>query len=263
MLPEEDSGQEYSGEEPLGIEGFLVECLAWGLLQAYDIEEPPVPVREMIQHPLPIFGRLTLLELNLGLYDATYKLLLDGSQLIAVDLIKSYAVQRASMARELYVAFCHSFRAAELSWPCCETPYVYGDFFARCLLMPAAWVRQACAKTISVEGLTARFGVPCRMAARRLSEVDLHRPQSGLGKSLTEALFSLREPWRNRFLDLVTELATNQASGGQLPTQDEMATWLDASPGLYQDIKYMLDAWRRPGNIVAHQASSLVQDLVA
>ena len=125
----------------------------------------------MIQHPIPIFKRLTLLELNLGLYDATYKLLLDGSQLIAVDLVKPHAVQRVSMARELYVAFCRSSRAADLSWPCCEKPYAYGELFARCLLMPAVWVRRTCTEHISLEGLSVRFGVPSQVVTQRLSEV--------------------------------------------------------------------------------------------
>ncbi len=258
----EYSDRECSDKEPPNTEVFLVECLAWGLLRAYGIEEPPVPVREMVKHPLPIFEHLTLLELSLGLYDATYRSLLDGSRLIAVDLTKPRPVQRASMAREMYVAFCRSSRAAELRWPC-EQPYVRSDLFARCLLMPAAWVRRAYAEAIPLEHLAACFGVPARMVARRLSEVGHHRPRFGLGVSLTEALFSLKEPWRGRFLDLVANLATKQTWGQRLPTQDEVAVWLGANPGLYQDMRYMLDAWQRPGNVVVHHATSLVQALVA
>jgi Zn-dependent peptidase ImmA (M78 family) len=152
-----------------------MECLAWGLLRAYGVEGPPVPVREMILHSLPIFDRLSILELNLGLYDAAYKFLLDGSRLIAVDLGKPQVVQRASMARELYVAFCHSSRAAELGWPHREQPYPSSDLFARCLLMPAVWVRRACADDVSLEDLAACFGVPVRMAAQRVSETASHK----------------------------------------------------------------------------------------
>jgi len=161
--------------EASAVDGFLVECLAWGLLRAYGVEGPPVPVREMILHSLPIFDRLSILELNLGLYDATYKLLLDGSRLIAVDTEKPQAVQRASMARELYVAFCHSSRAAELRWPYREQPHLCSTLFARCLLMPAAWVRRACADAVSLEDLAARFGAPVRMAAQRVSETASHK----------------------------------------------------------------------------------------
>jgi len=182
MLPRGTIGREYTDKEPPNTEVFLVECLAWGLLRAYGIAEPPVPVRDMIKHPLPIFERLTLLELNLGLYDATYRPLLDGSQLIAVDLAKPGVVQRAGIARELYVAFCRSPRAAELHWPRCEQPYVYGEFFARCLLMPAAWMRPVCVEAVSLEDLAIRFGVPVRMVARRLSEMGCHA--SGPGAAL-------------------------------------------------------------------------------
>jgi hypothetical protein len=171
-----EAGREFSGKGPQHSETFLVECLAWGLLRAYGVAAPPVPVREMIRNALPVFERLSLLELDLGLYDAVYRPLLDGSRLIAVDLAKSHAVQRASMARELYVAFCRSPRAVELGWPCYEHPYAYGELFARCLLMPDAWVRQACIEGASVEQLAAHFQVPVRMVVRRLSELGLQAP---------------------------------------------------------------------------------------
>jgi len=169
---------EYSDKKAPSGEVFLTECLAWGLLRAHSIEGPPVPVREMITRPLPIFERLTLLELNLGLYDAAYKSCLDGSQLIVVDLTKPRVVRRAGMARALYMAFCRSSRAAELGRPGCEQPHTHGNLFARCLLMPAAWVRQTCAEdtSISPKDLAARFDVPVRMAIQRLSELDGHTP---------------------------------------------------------------------------------------
>ena len=176
MFAQGEAGREFSDEGPQHSEAFLVECLAWGLLRAYGVAAPPVPVREMIKNALPVFERLSLLELDLGLYDAVYRPLLDGSRLIAVDLAKSHAVQRASMARELYVAFCRSRRAVELGWPCYEHPYVYGKLFARCLLMPDAWVRQAYAEGASLEQLAAHFQVPVRMVARRLSELGLQAP---------------------------------------------------------------------------------------
>lgn len=164
-----DSDQEFSTAE-----AFLVECLAMGLLQAYGVEGPPVPVQEMIRHPLPIFERLTLLELNLGLYDAAYRSLLDGSHLIVVDLVKPQPIQRASMARELYVAFCHSPRATELNWPDRGQAYAYGDLFARCLLMPAPWIRRAYVEGMSAQEVAVHFEVPVRMAVQRLSEIECH-----------------------------------------------------------------------------------------
>ena len=121
MLPGTETEKEYSDKPSPGdiqeIEVFLVECLAWGLLRAYGVDRPPVPVREMIEHALPAFGRLTLLEMNLGLYKVAYRSCLDGSRVIVVDPIAPSDVQREGMARELYVAFCRSPRGALWSSP--------------------------------------------------------------------------------------------------------------------------------------------------
>ena len=224
----------------------LIECLAWGLLQAYDIEKPPVPVHEIMRRSFSPFERLTLVELNLGLYDAVYRSSLDGSRLIAVDSTKPYPVQRVSIARELYVAFCHSSRAAELDWPHRKQPHIHSDLFSRCLLMPAAWIRETRGEIISLENLAARFDVPIQTMAQRLSEVNHSHHRRGLGESLAEALFSLNDPWRNRFLDLVADRATDKAENSQLPTREQVAVWLSRNQALYQDVRYMLNAWQGP-----------------
>ena len=101
MLPEREAGQKHSDEELSDADAFLIECLAWGLLQVHDIKAPPVDVQEILEHPLPIFKRLTLLELSLGLYDAAYRSCLDGSRLIVVDPARSRVTQRAGMALSL------------------------------------------------------------------------------------------------------------------------------------------------------------------
>jgi hypothetical protein len=68
----------------------------------------------------------------------------------------------------------------------------------------------------------------------------------GRARLLTEALFSLEEPWQSRFLNLVANLATKWSWDGQQPTREEIAGWLNADSDLYQEIKLLLDAWRRP-----------------
>jgi hypothetical protein len=150
-----------------------VESLARGLLQAFDVKGPPVPVRDMIRAPHPVFERLSLLEISLGLYDAVYRSLLNGSRLIAVDVDHPLAVQRCAMARELYVAFCCSRRAVELDWPDRDDPRRQCDFFARCLLMPADWVRQVAATVDSLPELAAVFGVLPEMMNRRVHELGV------------------------------------------------------------------------------------------
>jgi hypothetical protein len=170
FLPRE-MAHEYPTKTFSGVEVFLVESLAHGLLGACGVEKPPVPVRKMIRHSLPIFERLNLLELRLGLYDVAYRSLPNGSRVIVVDLCRPPTVQRAGMARELYSAFCRSPRAAELHWPDRGQPNASSDFFARCLMMPAVWVQQSHAETAPLEDLASHFGVPVRMAVQRLNEL--------------------------------------------------------------------------------------------
>jgi hypothetical protein len=69
----------------------------------------------------------------------------------------------------------------------------------------------------------------------------------GKAKSLTNALFSLDEPWQGRFLNLVADLATNSAWDGRRPTRKEVMAWLGADLELYREVKLLLDAWQRPG----------------
>ena len=161
------------GEVVPGLERFLAESLAYGLLEACGIDAPPVPVRAMVRDPHPVFERLSLLELNLGLYDAAYRSLLNGSRLIAVDLDCPPAVQRAALARELYVAFCRSQRSVELDWPGRENPRDHSRYFARCLLMPAAWVKQLRERCGSIREMAVFFDVSVQMMASRLRELGL------------------------------------------------------------------------------------------
>ncbi len=225
---------------------FLVECLAWGILRAHSIEEPPVPVRDLVEDTIPVFDNLTLLEMNLGLYRAAYRSCMDGSRVIVIDPTASPDVQREGIARELYVAFCRSARGAELAWPRRSQPRTHCDFFARCLLTPARWVQRACARNVPVEGLAARFGVSIELMARRLNEVNLPHTDHGDSESLANTMFSLEEPWRGRFLELVTAMVTSKEKAREHPSQKQVSTWLSASPGLYQDIRYLLNAWQSP-----------------
>lgn len=64
--------------------------------------------------------------------------------------------------------------------------------------------------------------------------------------SLTEALFSLEEPWQGRFLTLVANLSTNWTWNGQRPEQKDVTAWLGADPNLCREVTSLLDAWRRP-----------------
>ena len=82
-----------------------------------------------------------------------------------------------------------------------------------------------------------------------LSPATTRKEQGGTrdkARSLAEALFSLDEPWQGRFLDLVANLATNSVWDGRRPTREEVLVWLNADSDLCQEVKLLLDAWRRP-----------------
>ncbi len=61
---------------------------------------------------------------------------------------------------------------------------------------------------------------------------------------LTADVFSLDEPWRSRFLDLIANMATHWRGSAQQPTREEVAAWLGANPALCQQVKLLVGAWR-------------------
>ncbi len=60
---------------------------------------------------------------------------------------------------------------------------------------------------------------------------------------LTKDLFSLDEPWRSRFLELVANEATGWEWEGQPPTREEVALWL-SDGDLHQRVTRILNAWQ-------------------
>ena len=64
-------------------------------------------------------------------------------------------------------------------------------------------------------------------------------------ESLADALFSLAEPWRSRFLTFLAERATRWAWDGGAPSRQQVAGWLgDAS--LFEVMALMLYRWSGP-----------------
>jgi hypothetical protein len=62
-------------------------------------------------------------------------------------------------------------------------------------------------------------------------------------EKLANALFSLDEPWRSRFLHLVANQATGWTWPEQMPTQAEVAAWLNDWE-LYKRVKSQLNVWQ-------------------
>lgn len=64
-------------------------------------------------------------------------------------------------------------------------------------------------------------------------------------EQLIEALYSLREPWRGRFLRLVADLATDGAWNGREPTREDLLTWLGGNLQLLRHVNLLVEAWSR------------------
>ena len=64
---------------------------------------------------------------------------------------------------------------------------------------------------------------------------------------LADALFSLDEPWRGRFLILVADMATAGNWHGRQPRQEQVVAWFWDDIGLYKYMSLMLNSWSVPG----------------
>ena len=65
---------------------------------------------------------------------------------------------------------------------------------------------------------------------------------------LADNIFSLPDPWRDRFLVFVAQRALGQAWDGQLPTEIEVSGWLGRD-GLRKTILLMLSRWPETARI--------------
>jgi len=63
---------------------------------------------------------------------------------------------------------------------------------------------------------------------------------------LTNALFALDEPWRERFLNLVADMATSGVWNGQPPRRDDVVGWLSTDVVLFRQTERLLAAWNHP-----------------
>jgi len=62
---------------------------------------------------------------------------------------------------------------------------------------------------------------------------------------LVDALYSLGEPWRSRFLDLVANRATGGAWRGRQPAREDLLIWFGTDLRLYREVALLLQTWTR------------------
>jgi hypothetical protein len=68
---------------------------------------------------------------------------------------------------------------------------------------------------------------------------------------VAESLYSLTNPWRDRFLTFVAERALGRDWDGRLPTEGEVTRWLDKE-SLCQTVTLLLDTWQGNADIAAN-----------
>lgn len=67
---------------------------------------------------------------------------------------------------------------------------------------------------------------------------------------ITENLFALTDPWRDRFLAFIAERALGQGWNGQEPTKKEVTDWL-GEESLCQAVTLLLNTWQGNSDISA------------
>ena len=137
-----------------------INLLAQQLLDHYRVTAPPVPIDEMLRQPI------------LNLWDSNPEKV---SSIIGHGLYR-YA-PRLAEARLFYRYICDSAEARaagfDAPWPAARREVKY---FARCLLMPAEWIRALPEAERTPDTISEKFQVTSFDALIRLAELGLPVP---------------------------------------------------------------------------------------
>ncbi len=158
--------QEFSSAIPAETRA-RIEKLANALLERYNVSTPPVPIDQILKDPL------------LDLWDV------DPTQMSSSfgHGIFRHAPRLAS-ARLLYRAISESSAARQAGldapWPASRREVKY---FARCVLMPEAWIRQLPDKERVIDSIADTFQVPPFDVIVRLGELGLPVPDTSIPKA--------------------------------------------------------------------------------
>lgn len=152
---------------------YLSRCLATALLDFYQVDKPPVPVRKMIASPPPDLARdLSLVEVpGLPFRSAEWLRLYDGQGRVFVDVDAPKTQRRYAMARALFIGFCSSRggRAAGMNIALTALD-AHAMHFGRCLLMPQNLLPQNW-QYMAIGTLAQLFEMPTTAVEARLKEL--------------------------------------------------------------------------------------------
>lgn len=137
-----------------------IQHLANTLLDRYQVYEPPVPIEDMLKHPLDALWQPNPSKISFIVGHGLYR----------------YA-PRMGEARLLYRLICDNADARraglDAPWPAARREIKY---FARCLLMPEDWIRQLPESDRIVDAISERFQVTTFDAVIRLAELGYSVP---------------------------------------------------------------------------------------
>jgi hypothetical protein len=72
--------------------------------------------------------------------------------------------------------------------------------------------------------------------------MEIKLMESRRASILAERIFSLEEPWRSRFLNLIVDRAALSTVDGGAPSQSTVEDWLQ-DPKLYNQVRHLLGTW--------------------
>jgi hypothetical protein len=138
--------------------------LARALLERYQVDGPPVPIERMIEHPLDNLWESHPSQISFIIGHGIYRF-----------------APRLAQARMLYRLLSDNAEAhragLDAPWPASRREVKY---FARCLLMPEAWIRALPKVNRTPDDISERFQVTPFDALIRLAELGLPVPDGGV-----------------------------------------------------------------------------------
>ncbi len=152
---------------------WLICCLSQGLVDFLGVDEPPIPLENLLHAPPEILkDNLNLLESGLSWLDATFARTLRRSGTIFVNPDLPPDQRRFSIARELLAALVTSEHGVKLGLGeiISEDIRHSANYFAMTLLTPCPMVKAYRENGGKLRGFAEAFGIPAKVAARRWEE---------------------------------------------------------------------------------------------
>ncbi len=149
---------------------WLLNRMANGLASHLGQTQPPLPLEPFFQQPPGLYrDDFQLLNLDIGLWDASFVRALDGQGMIYVNPDLEPNERRFALARELFIAIATSRHGRDLGlYDLVREDLVScANYFARVLLAPDVLLRAYQKTGGDLSGFSKTFQIPPRVAAMR------------------------------------------------------------------------------------------------